>query len=183
MPCTIELNDTTRIPLLTGCPADGESILFIGAQGGLGQGGYAVRSWKTIKSCILGGISFATFETIVGVDGIISVGDIDYVIGQETGNPVQNIMSGSVKVTIDSSRIYPAPIVGQIYAIIVFGVNSTVTTNFFNFSIDNPTENLGLQYGMKVIIDYAVGGATPPLNITTEDGFDLTTEDGQNITT
>ena len=156
MPCTIELNDTTKIPILTGCPADSEHLLFIGSIEGAGQGGYAVRTWATVKSCILSSFSFHTFETIVGVDGILFSGDIDYVIGQETGTPVQNILTGSVKVTIDSSRIYPEPIVDQLYATIIFGTNNTVTINFFNFSIDNPTENLGLQYGMKVIIDYAI---------------------------
>lgn len=156
MACTIELNDTTRIPLLTGCPADGESILFIGANGGAGAGGYAVRSWSTVKSCILSGISFRVFNTVVGVDGLLSVGDINYIIGQETGNPVHNIISGSVNITIDGSRIYTTAVVGQIFATISYNLDNTVTVNFFNFSIDNPSLNLGLQYGMKVIIDYAI---------------------------
>jgi len=150
--CSVEIN---QLPVLTGCPSPSEMILVSGAVGGAGAGMYALRSISNILSCI-SSITFPELNTIVGVDGVLNSGDVTYVIGQEVDNPVQNIIPQSVKVIIEGTPIYPVAVTNQIYITIVYGTNNTVTINFFNYSIDNPTENLGLQYGMKVMINYAI---------------------------
>lgn len=58
--CGIELN---QLPLLSGCPANNEWVLFGNATGGLGEGGYARRLWGDVKACIAG--TFAPFVFVV----------------------------------------------------------------------------------------------------------------------
>lgn len=48
--CGIELDS---LPLLASCPADSETMLFMGATGGQGAGGYARRTWQKVRNCIL----------------------------------------------------------------------------------------------------------------------------------
>jgi len=151
MPCTKEISG---LPVLEGCPSDSEYVLTIGATDGEGVGRYALRKLTTIITCMVNKFTFPEIDTIVGVDGILSQGDTSYQIGQETGNPIINIANQSVKVTIDGTRIYPQPITDGIFVGIEYGANNTVTINFYNYSIDDLTNNLGLQNGMKVIIDY-----------------------------
>ena len=47
--------EIAQLKLLTDCPADSETMLFMGASGGEGNGGYARREWQKIKSCIAAG--------------------------------------------------------------------------------------------------------------------------------
>lgn len=47
--CKIEI---AGLPVLENCPADNEYIMFVGAQGGFGHFGYALRSWALVKSCL-----------------------------------------------------------------------------------------------------------------------------------
>jgi len=93
---------------------------------------------------------FNEIDATVGVDSpiILPVGVIVYDI------EVANISTNSVKVFIDGDRIFPNT-TGQLSVDIIYTPNF-VRITFFNYSIDNPPINLGLQYGMKVIIDYAL---------------------------
>ena len=176
MPCSVELNDTSKIPILTGCPSDNEYFLVIGAANGAGQGGYGVRSWLALQQCLASAISFPEIDTIVGQGNpvILPTGCTSYTINAK-------VLPKSVKCFIDGQRIFTV-VSDQLYIDIQYST-TFVTISFFNYSIDDETVNLGLQYGQKVIIDFAVSGSTPlGINLTTEDGFDITTEDGQNIT-
>jgi hypothetical protein len=61
--CDQEING---LPILTGCPADTEYFLVMGATGGAGAGLYALRSWLTLKNCILAQLFGDGIETING---------------------------------------------------------------------------------------------------------------------
>ena len=66
--CSIELAD---LPLLTGCPADDEWMLFgnASAAGGRGKYGYGRRTWGTLKACIAaGGGSYAAISALIASD-------------------------------------------------------------------------------------------------------------------
>ena len=54
------------LPILTGCPADTEYFLVMGATGGKGAGLYALRSWLTLKNCLLTQLFGDGIETING---------------------------------------------------------------------------------------------------------------------
>ena len=58
--------EIAELPILTGCPADTEYFLVMGAIGGLGIGGYAKRSWLSIKNCLLDQIFGPGILTIDG---------------------------------------------------------------------------------------------------------------------
>ncbi len=49
MACDQEING---LPVLTGCPADTEYFLVIGASGGAGTGLYGLRSWLSLVNCL-----------------------------------------------------------------------------------------------------------------------------------
>lgn len=59
--CEVELSS---LPLLSGCPANNEWVLFGNATGGQGAGGYARRLWSDIKACLAG-----TFNPLVFIVG------------------------------------------------------------------------------------------------------------------
>jgi hypothetical protein len=48
--------ELSSLPVLLGCPSDTEKVLVMGAIGGMGAGGYALRNWKDLKACILGSV-------------------------------------------------------------------------------------------------------------------------------
>ena len=115
-----------------------------------------------------GNTVFGEIDATVGADSpiIIPTNATTYTINSA------NIATKSVKVYIDGSRIFPNT-TDQISVDIIYTPNF-VTITFFNYSIDNPTENLGLQYGMKVIIDYAViggGGSVDTFDNTFDNTF------------
>lgn len=56
--CGKEIN---TLPILTGCPADGEYFLVVGAAGGFGSGQYALRSWANLVTCLLEGGIFLVY--------------------------------------------------------------------------------------------------------------------------
>jgi hypothetical protein len=114
-----------------------------------------------------GNTVFNEIDAIVGVDSpiIIPANATTYTINSA------NIATKSVKVYIDGTRIFPN-IVGQLSVDIVYTPNF-VTITFFNYSLDTPTENLGLQYGMKVIIDYAISSSGSSVD-TFDNTFDNT---------
>lgn len=58
--------EISGVPILTGCPADTEYFLVMGASGGLGAGGYGRRSWLDIKNCLLDQIFGPGILTING---------------------------------------------------------------------------------------------------------------------
>lgn len=60
--CSGEL--TTLAPLASGCPADNEQILFVNVPGV--TGGYAFRTWQSIKQCL--------WQQILGSGAILFTG-------------------------------------------------------------------------------------------------------------
>lgn len=58
--------EISGLPVLTGCPGDAEYVFMVGASGGAGAGGYALRSWLSLKNCLLDQI-FGT--GILPIDG------------------------------------------------------------------------------------------------------------------
>lgn len=52
-----EGQELSGLPVLLGCPSDTELLLVVGAIGGQGAGGYALRSWANIKKCITSSVS------------------------------------------------------------------------------------------------------------------------------
>lgn len=97
--CGIELSD---VPLLSGCPANNEWVLFGNATGGSGNGGYARRLWSDLKACLAG-----TFNPLVFIVGRGQA--TDPIAGQSTwthdslknlgannGNLIQFIMDNGI---------------------------------------------------------------------------------------
>lgn len=96
-----EGEELSGLPLLLGCPGAGEKILVVGAIGGLGAGGYALRNWSDIKSCVVGIVK----EPLIGVvDGGgktdplsgTSVFQSDLLVGLGSKN------SGRIQIVIDN---------------------------------------------------------------------------------
>lgn len=63
--------DFASLPLLDGCPGDSEQFLVRGAEGGLGTGKYARRTWANIKACAGSSSthSFYTLDETISVEG------------------------------------------------------------------------------------------------------------------
>ena len=68
IPCPCEEStcgiEGSNLPLLSGCPANNEWVLFGNATGGIGAGGYARRLWSDLKACLAG-----TFNPLVFIVG------------------------------------------------------------------------------------------------------------------
>ena len=45
--------EISGLPALAGCPSDSEKFFMVGASGGLGAGGYGLRTYLSVKNCIL----------------------------------------------------------------------------------------------------------------------------------
>lgn len=43
--------ELSALPLLLGCPGINEKVIVVGAIGGYGDGGYALRNWSDLKKC------------------------------------------------------------------------------------------------------------------------------------
>lgn len=147
MPCSVEIN---TLPQLGGCPSDTEMFIVSGAVLGAGTGGYGLRSWATLKSCVLGGIGFPALYTVVG-EGIEPV----FENGDTTYTTADNTISNSIFVVISGTPIYQGELSDAIYIGVEPSENGSYEITFYNYSLDNPTVNLGLQSGMQVIIYYA----------------------------
>lgn len=63
--------ELSLLDVLLGCPSDTEKVLVMGAIGGNGAGGYALRYWKDLKKCITGLVK----SPLIGVVGNGGVND------------------------------------------------------------------------------------------------------------
>lgn len=94
--CTNELSNLA--PTITSCPGSNELILFCNVNGQ--QGGYAFRSWATVRACLSALIEFDTLQFVVGQFGApMTVGQTTLVLNQE------NLIPGSVFITLSGTEI------------------------------------------------------------------------------
>lgn len=96
-----------------------------------------------------GNTTFTKIVTIVDADSpnILTNGQVSYTIYGV------GILQDSLDLIIDNSILIPN-ITEQISYNVIYTPNF-VTVQLFNYSIDDPTVNLGFQKGMKVYIKYA----------------------------
>lgn len=120
--CGIELKS---LPLLSGCPANNEWVLFGNATGGLGAGLYARRLWGDLKACLAG-----TFNPLVFIVGR----------GQAT-DPIagQSTWTGSFLQDLGASNDY----------LIQFVMNNAIYTNYGaaqNMTYDRVAGTIDIDY-------------------------------------
>jgi hypothetical protein len=118
VPCSVPISS---LPVLTDCPSDSEYVLFIGATGGATSDLAALRSWSTIKQCIVNSIEYVFEQFTVGdVDSPMNAGDTVLIINQA------GVIEDSVFITLGSGELprdnafqisydvkYNTPMVGQ----------------------------------------------------------------------
>jgi hypothetical protein len=155
------------LPILTGCPSNTEMFLTTGASGGVGSGGYGLRSWANLVSCFAQILSFPQINTTVGAGA-----EPILVQGQTVFQTAANTIAGSILVSI-GGVLLTQEISNQIYIGITYDTNNVATITFYNYSIDDPTDNLGLQNGMNVIIYYAISSSGSSVD-TFDNTFDNT---------
>lgn len=93
--CSGELS--TLAPTIGGCPGDNELLLFCNVAGQ--QGGYAFRTWKTVRQCLLGNLVFVSFQFKVGTSGPMNPGEDTLTITQD------NVIQDSVNITMDGGQL------------------------------------------------------------------------------
>ena|ERR1700761_1251196 len=94
--CPNELSNLA--PVISSCPGSNELLLFCNVSGQ--QGGYAFRSWATVRACLSALIEFDTLQFVVGQFGApMTVGQTTLVIDQE------NLILGSVFITLSGTEI------------------------------------------------------------------------------
>jgi hypothetical protein len=140
IPCFNQYRQSADV--VGGCPLDTDVILFSD------DTIQVFRTWAGLKSC-LGVRDPNEFYTIVGqgLPIILDVGAVSYTIPNKC-------TPNTVKVYIDGNRKYPSEC-DEVYVGITYNPTNTVVF-FYNYNVDNPSENLGLQYGQKIIIDYVI---------------------------
>lgn len=135
MPCGTEISSVVK---LIGCPGASEYFFMVGATGGDGPGGYALRSAAEVKSCFLGGLSFGFVQIVVGVtedpDGNIIMND------QSTQLVVDQagILGSSVFITTGTELPREGDGVNQIYYGDPQITSTNMTVNFIQ-SFGNQT--------------------------------------------
>lgn len=119
--CDTELSN---LPLLSGCPGNGEYFLVGNAAGGQGIGQYGRRLWSDIKSCILTSIKFGFSQSIIGQPGsLLPVGGTVLTISQA------NVIQDSVFVTLDGNELDRADNTQVSYTIAYNSNNIVITLN------------------------------------------------------
>lgn len=118
-----EGQELSGLPVLQGCPSDNEYVMVIGAIGGSGAGGYALRKWSAIKACFIGVVK----PPLIGVVG--GGGANDPVTGSSTFQNASLIglggsNNGKIQMVIDD----------VLYS--NFGVNASFTFNNVTGIID-----------------------------------------------
>ena len=75
-----EGQELSGLPVLLGCPSNTEKILVMGAIGGQGAGGYALREWSDVKACLTGTVKLP----YIGVVGRGRTNPNDPIAGSST---------------------------------------------------------------------------------------------------
>jgi hypothetical protein len=120
--CGIELS---QLPLVSGCPANNEWMLFGNTTGGLGAGLYARRLWSDVKACLAG-----TFNPLV------------FIVGRgEATDPIagQSTWTSSVLVNLGATNGY----------LIQFVMDNAIYTNYGaaqNMTYDRVAGTIDLDY-------------------------------------
>lgn len=133
--CSGELS--TLAPTIGGCPADTELLLFVNVAGQ--QGGYAFRTWGTVKTCLLTGLRVGFLQFTVGQPGSpMNVGDNILIINQN------NIIQDSASVVLGGSELPRNDINAISYGTPVYSATQLIIT------FDQQVQN-----GQQYIVHYA----------------------------
>lgn len=124
--CSGELS--TLAPTIGGCPADTELLLFCNVAGQ--QGGYAFRTWGTVKNCLFSNLQFVPFQFKIGTSGPMNAGDDTLTITQA------NVIQDSVFITLDGTEL-PRDDDSQIS----YGLTYNPNLNNFVVVFNNPVSN------------------------------------------
>jgi len=143
--CEIEV---AGLPVLTGCPADDELFFVNNAAQGLGEFGYAQRTWRQILNCI----SFASGNIYLPkFFQFKTVGDeLTYTITPPT---YYKVVDDSVNISLDGSELVryddETSADERIMYDVSYEVDGTAIINFYNAGAPMPA-------GLVMIIKYGV---------------------------
>ncbi len=119
MACKTEIS---TLSVLINCPADTEQLLFFNVAGQ--STGMALRTWATIKACLLSGIAWDRIQFQIGTLGsLMVVGDTVLVID------VPRIFENSAFVFLDSNTLYEDDSTQISYDIVYTDTEITITFN------------------------------------------------------
>jgi hypothetical protein len=122
--CSVEVSG---LPVLFNCPEDNEYVLFIGAQGGYSQHGYALRSWAKVKECL--GVAPAP----IIVPAIIQVITADNVTGYHVDAPgSEPIIYDSLWISLSGSELARGLIDERVTYSPTYNPDGSVDVEFFN---------------------------------------------------
>lgn len=143
--CEIEV---AGLPVLSGCPADGELFLVNNAEAGEGEFGYGQRTWLELKNCIL---NAATPPYTPIFFQFITVGDeLTYTITPTTD---YYVVEDSVNISLDGAELCrytdETQSLEKIMYTVTYEVDGTAVINFYNAGSPIPS-------GQLMIIKYAI---------------------------
>ena len=127
--CGIEL---ASLATLTGCPADDERFLVIGAAGGLGEFGYATRTWATIKDCVASAKA-PKFDLLQLTAEEIGIGETSFEVIAEG-----EVLQDSVWITLDGPEL-PRELTDRVSYGVVYDPddNTKFTINFIQGVVES----------------------------------------------
>lgn len=119
--CQQEVNS---LPLLTGCPADTETILVMNSTAAGNVGGYGRRFIKDVRICFLNSLKFVFNQFRIGDAGApIAAGATQLIVTQA------NVIQDSVFLTLGGPELPRDPIVDQVSYGVVYS-STGFTINF-----------------------------------------------------
>lgn len=119
--CRIEI---AGLPVLTSCPAEDEYLMFMNTAGGFGQYGYSLRSWRTVKNCL---VISAFFPDYLQVE--IGVNITSYNLVPPTG---WEILEDSVWVGLSGAELQRGVLLDRLTYDRVYNNDGSVSVNFYN---------------------------------------------------
>ena len=136
--CTGELS-SLPIPVITTCPTDNELLLFTNVIGV--TGGYAFRSWRTVRQCLLSKLLFVVNQFKIGQVGApMTAGQTVLTIS------VLNILTDSVRISLGGSDLPRSDNTQISYTVDYYNINPNAVTITFDQGVIN---------GQQYVIYYA----------------------------